>query len=136
LGINDTSADTLSPSTVVHSFYRYYLDRADARTDGEMTKGDMLPYTTPSLADSYLADLRLDSDAPNKSFSDYFLKAQDYGDSWKDTIDARTIYEDKTLAVVRCIMGKDPKMRATLLVILKPTRQGWRIHEVFDLYTD
>jgi hypothetical protein len=132
---------TLGAVEVVRSFYMYYIPIwtkpvLPGESHPRAKREDLLRYVTVALTDKYLEDLDKDAESEDtKLWHDYFLKAQDYGDDWTETITVKVLVKDKDGYWLKVAMGSSDKqtsMRNVVFVSVKLTDQGWRISSVLD----
>jgi hypothetical protein len=111
---------TDKPEIMVKNFYALYTDRIN-RTSDPIEKKILNACLSDALVKSLAAEKEIDED--------YFLKAQDVGEDWADTITIQQVTNTPNKVSLTVKMGAQ-NLNRTLLVDLVKNKKVWVIDKV------
>jgi len=124
-----TSAEAQTPAHVVAAFYHWYLAQMAADTDPwEHDLDGLSAFVAPGL----IEDIQRQRTSPGGLDEDYFIKSQDYLDSWTTQIVTKPISAGGRFAVVNVTLGKAPDDHLKLRVTLVAAGKAWKILKVVE----
>lgn len=121
IGTATYACERTSPECVVQETYQRYI-RASLDLREPLKDPDIRQAIAPSLLK------RLDR--PTLRDEDYFLKVQDFPDSWAEQVKVERVCKGVKLAVVRVVLGQARVMHQTLDVVVAKSSGTWRVAQI------
>ncbi|HWF89136.1 MAG TPA: DUF3828 domain-containing protein [Pyrinomonadaceae bacterium] len=115
---------SVTPESVVHSFYSWYLHQLTIENSNPLKqKTMMLKYLTPQLyANAPRLIRRMDADI--------FICAQDWDKGWEKNFSVSTPQINNNTATTTVILPSGETDKITINVTLLKTASGWRINKL------
>ena len=116
-----------SPEEVAREFYRWYLQTLYKNKEPFKNKAIIAKYVTPRLIQELTRRMR----GPDPIDYDYFLNAQDYGETWDKNIHTARVSNRNNTPVLNVSFGtntSNPDHRVK--VTLKQIKGVWKIDKV------
>ncbi|MBD1551898.1 DUF3828 domain-containing protein [Pseudomonas typographi] len=124
-------ADTTAKQTT-EAFYTWYLQ---SFSQDKVPLNDDLQQMKAYVADSLLDGLRKQMASDEGLEEDYFIKSQDYDDSWLTHINVTERTAKGTSAIEDVVLGTTQDNSVALNVTLNKVKDGWRIVKVDGVKT-
>lgn len=116
-----------TPEKAVHSFYSWYLKAISENKDPIINKSETLnQYVSPEL----LTTIQKQIDSKDGVDYDYFLKTQDYMDSWIKDITVSNITSFNSISKETVTFSKNTEETYSLEVLLSKKNSCWFISKV------
>jgi len=115
-----------SPEAVVRDFYRWYLQTLYKNKEPFKNRAVTARYVTPRLIQWLTRRMK----GPDPIDYDYFLNAQDYGETWDKQISISKLSIQNGTAKMDVGFGKSPDFDHKVKVTLKQIKGVWLIDKV------
>lgn len=116
-----------TPQQTTQAFYTWYLKRL---SDDKVPLADDLPRLQTFAADSLLKSIDQQAKAEGGLEEDYFIKSQDYDESWLTHIQVTETSLKGVVAKENVVLGTTQDNAQVLNVALGKDKTGWRITSV------
>lgn len=127
LHMSTAIADDQSPKQVTQAFYGWYVksladDKVPVEGDTEKLKN--------YVAESLIKDIDKQAKSEDGLEEDYFIKSQDYDDTWLTNINVTEQSVKGAVAKEGVVLGTTEDNAQRLTVVLGKGKDGWRITSV------
>lgn len=116
-----------SPKQITEAFYKWYVK---SLSDNKVPLDDDVEHLEGYVAESLIKDLDKQAKSEDGLEEDYFIKSQDYDDSWLTSVKAADLGTKGATAKESVVLGTTEDNAQRLTVALSKGKEGWRITSV------
>jgi hypothetical protein len=116
-----------SPKQTTEAFYKWYVK---SLADNKVPLDDDVEHLKSFVAESLIKDIDKQAKSEDGLEEDYFIKSQDYDDSWLTSVKVADLGTKGVAAKESVVLGTTEDNAQRLTVALSKGKDGWRIVSV------